>query len=140
MGHMGLYILEWNRKLRGRDPRSNPHFSKEREREAALSMSSTAGGAEGAGAPALSPRPQGHPQLGCSPPPLLPGRELPPLSPHHPPDLADLISCSSPAQASDLRDKFEANRNVVTPSSSAAAQRLHASVWCGGCLKSRVSF
>ena len=26
----------------------------------------------------------------------------------------DLTSCSSPAQASDLRDKFEANRHVVS--------------------------
>lgn len=137
-------IQRAHRDLRGRDPsESDPNprtqLPKREEREGKGRSSSggggevygvdggvpgAAGGAEGTGASALPPRAQGHTQLGRPPPPLLPGCQFPisPLSlpldldPDPPPSSrTDLTSFSSPAQASDLRDKFEANRHVVRP-------------------------
>ncbi|GJM97452.1 hypothetical protein PR202_ga14380 [Eleusine coracana subsp. coracana] len=140
MGHMGLYtfgIRRTNQPIRAPRFRPSGHpiqspfpsstavtSPPRREKESGGEvhgddggLPGAAGGAEGAGAPALPPRAQGHPQLGRPPPPLLPGRELSPLFPtlSISSSLADLISSSSLAQASDLRDKFEANRSVEDP-------------------------
>lgn len=106
--------------------RSFQHIRPERERHEHGGVPGSEVGAEAEGSDSLSACPQGHSQLGRAPPPFLPRCELSSSIPSQLYFLRALQyifflrmsiffsrSFCSNHQASDLRERFDANKNVV---------------------------